>query len=139
MEIINVFGPTLTHNCTLLALMLLSLQTHLPALTLSPVQIAKEDIDDATDDDDTETNDDYQAEVYTQTEKPDYSQSIQQTVANAAINEDNSEQLDDIIPTTVSYPDVSENEVVTEATLSEVLDEIFEDASLGDQQRQESV
>ena len=111
----------------------------MPVLTLSPVHIAKEDIDDATDDDDTETNDDYQAEVHAQTEKPDYSQSIQQSETEAAINEDYPEQLDDIVPTTVSYPDVSENEVVTEATLSEVLDEIFEDASLGDKQRQENV
>ena len=115
----------------------------MPALTLSPV--SDDVIDNANDDDtvDTEVNDDDQKlDIIPATQ-------IAQTVSarlndsDADYSENTDEEYDEVIATTTQtvvtepLPDITENEVVTEVTLVEVLDEVFSDPSLPSGPRQD--
>ena len=115
----------------------------MPALTLSPV--SDDVIDNANDDDtvDTEVNDDDQKLDIIPATQIAETVSARLNDSDADYSENTDEEYDEVIATTTQtvvtepLPDITENEVVTEVTLVEVLDEVFSDPSLPSGPRQD--
>jgi len=99
--------------------------------------LSEQSVDDVTDDLDDYDSDDYD-ETIPPTEETEYEYSDDdEEIDPSEVFPELATEAPTLETVTEAFPDVTENEVETQATLIEVIDEIFEDPSLPREQHQD--